>query len=245
MAEEKNPNRGRITRKSETRKIALRASGHIQITDRDVEILGWVATHGVVTVAQIARRFFPPASGLSAAQRRVRKLCHADPPLLSSTRTFWKQPPVIRVTRPGADLADVGLNPAHLVLAEVHHALAVVDLAEQTLPRLPGSTVETERQLRAARLRERREGKRKATGRIPDFQLHLLAGPGVRAELIAVELDLSPKREATIAAIVRAYQGARVDGVWWYVLPRRVAHMTDIIKRLRADDFIEVRSWHL
>lgn len=243
MAEQTNPNRGRITKKSKAPTVALRASGHIQITDRDVEILAWVATHGVVTVAQIARRFFTGTVDDSAAQRRVRKLCQADPPLLHSDRTFWRHPPVIRVTRPGAELADVGLNPAHLILAEVHHTLAVVDLAEQILPRLPGSTLETERQLRAARLRERREGERRATGRIPDFQLHLPAGPGVREELIAVELDLSPKREAAIASIVRSYQGARVDGVWWYVLPARVARMTAIIKRLRADDFIEVRAW--
>jgi len=245
MAGSMNPHGGRkrITAVSEAR-LPYRAAGHVQITPRDIAILEWVATHGIVTVAQIGRHFFPGTSTLSAAQRRIRKLCHADPPLLSYDRTFWREPPVIRVTRPGAQLADVGLNPAHLNLAEVHHALAVVDLAEQILPRLPDAILETERQLRAARLREKREGTRQTTGRIPDLQLRLPAASHGAEQVIAIELDLTPKRVAAIAAIVRRYQGAHVDAVWWYVRPRSVAHMTDVIKRQRADDFIEVRAWN-
>jgi DNA-binding CsgD family transcriptional regulator len=60
----------------------IRAAGHVQLTDRDIEILMWVTRHGVVTLEQIARRFFPTRQGLSAATQRVRKLCTMTPPLL-------------------------------------------------------------------------------------------------------------------------------------------------------------------
>ena len=46
-------------RSGKTGRLPLRAVGHIEITERDLEILTWVTRHGLVTVEQIAKKFFP------------------------------------------------------------------------------------------------------------------------------------------------------------------------------------------
>ena len=216
------------------------------MTERDIEILAWVTRHGVVTVEQIARRFFPTSSGLSAALQRVRKLCVSNPPLLRRDRTHYQEPSVIRVTTHGARLANVGpptLGPARLILAEVHHSLGIVDLAEELLAANPGSVLTTERERRAERHTEKRAGTRKGTGRIPDAVLTLPPTPDTPEKSVAVELDRSPRTKRDIEAIVRAYNAERYSDVWWYVRPKRVDHVRAHVVTLRASDFIEVRPW--
>ncbi len=212
----------------------------IEVTDRDVAILLWITRHGVVTVEQIARRLFPGSSGLDSARRRVRKLANAHPPLIRRDRTFWRQPPVIRTTASGANLGGCDLRPARLVYAEIAHSLGIVDLTEELLAEHPDATLITERERRAERYREKGQGTRRATGRIPDAVFLLPGNP----KKVAVELDLSPRREKTVEAIVRAYQSERYGAVWWYVLPARAPRIAGIIRKLRADSFIEVRKWN-
>src|ERR1035437_5071482 len=78
-------------------RLPLRAHGHMQLTDRDVEILVWVARHGIVTVDQITVKFFPTPHGKSACSRGGRKLCNPPPPLLQREPTPYQEPPVLRV----------------------------------------------------------------------------------------------------------------------------------------------------
>lgn len=219
--------------------LPVGSSRRVELTDRDIAILTWITRHGLVTVDQIAGRFFPGSSGLDSARRRVRKLATARPPVIRRDRTFWRMPPVIRVTSSGANLTGLDLRPARLVLAEVSHTLGIVDLTEQLLDEHPQATLITERERRAERYREKRGGARRATGRIPDAVFVLPSNP----REVAVELDLSPRREKTVEAIVRAYQSERYGAVWWYVLPNRAPRIAGIIKKLRADSFIEVRPW--
>src|SRR2546425_10855015 len=70
-----------------------------QVTDRDIEILGWIGRHGVVTPAQVARHFFARDGGTiggSAAYRRLRKLHQPGP--IPEDPTVWREPRVLRVT---------------------------------------------------------------------------------------------------------------------------------------------------
>src|SRR5436190_8478207 len=100
-----------------------------QLTDRDVEILAWIGRHGVVTPAQVARHFFTRDDGSVgqwAAYRRLRKLEELG--LTREDRTFWREPNVLRLTTAGARLADIDVGPARLVLGELRHTLALVDL---------------------------------------------------------------------------------------------------------------------
>ena len=105
------------------------------ITARDIEIVSWIALHGLVTPEQVARHFFTRPSGEVgqwAAYRRLRKLAQLE--LIRRDHTFWKQPQVLRVTPIGAKLVNVGVGPAKIVLAEIPHALAVVDLLRNSAP---------------------------------------------------------------------------------------------------------------
>ena len=224
-------------------RLPLRAHGHMQLTDRDVEILVWVARHGIVTVDQITVKFFPTPHGKSACFQRVRKLCDTSPPLLQRERTHYQEPSVLRVTTHGARIADVGLSPAHIVYAEVPHALSLVDLTEAILALHPDATLITERERRAERYRDKRKGLRKTTGRIPDAVFTLPAKGSRKEQTIAVELDRTARSKMDAEAVIRAYLSERYDHVWWYVRPSRVASLTEIVKRGRVADLFEVRPW--
>lgn len=228
--------------------IPLRGGGTLWPQERDDEILKWVARHGIVTVDQMAAKFFATPQGRSACYQRVRKLCAAAPPLLQRDLAFYRHPAIIRVTPAGARRADVGIAPAHIVPAEIPHALAIVDLAESLLADLLKENKETvlvtERERRAERYREKRAGKRKSTGRIPDVVFELPATKTKKARNIAVELDRTVKSRMDAEAVVRAYIAERsYSEVWWYVRPRRVDPVRQLTKRMRVDDFIEVRPW--
>ena len=221
----------------------IRAAGHVQLTDRDIEILIWVTRHGVVTLEQIARRFFPTRQGLSAATQRVRKLCTMTPPLLQRDLTYYKEPAALRVTTHGARLADVGISPARLVPNEVRHSFNIVDLTEELLAKHPEATLVTERERRADRYRDKRKGLRKTTGRIPDAVFIFPATGNEKEKTVAVELDRSPRNRMDIESVIQAYLAERYTEVWWYVRPSRVETVRQITRRMKVADFIEVRPW--
>jgi hypothetical protein len=147
-----------------------------QLTERDVEILRWIARHGAVTTELVGRRFFwrPERNtyGKWAAYTRLTALMRMR--LIIRTKSYGYPLPVLRVTREGARLADTGIRPAPLVNSELHHSIALVWLTEYLLGENEGAQLVTERELRAQRYRERREGDRQLEhGRTPDALLLL------------------------------------------------------------------------
>lgn len=223
--------------------VPVAAKSRLQLTDRDIAMLIWITRHGFVTMEQITRRWFPSPHGRSAAYQRVQKLCAAAPPFLERVRTFYQQPSVIRVTLTGARLADVGLGPAKIVEAQIRHDLAIVDLVEELSALHPDATFLTERERRAELYREKRAGQRPATGRIPDAIFIFPATRAGKERTVAIELDRSPKSRRDNEAVVKGYLTAKYSEVWWYVLPHRVEPVRQIVRRMRTDDFIEVRPW--
>jgi hypothetical protein len=217
-----------------------RTSGPV-VVERDKQIITWVALHGIVTPDQIARHFFTrddKSVGKWAAYRRVKIL--VDLGLLQRDTTFWRQPSVLRVTSDGARLADVSVNPANLVLAEVRHSLAVVDLVEDLLSATPeGTTLVTERQLRAQRRRDMaRDRHNSGAARIPDAELVFPSG-----SRIAVELDLTSKRSSDYEEILKNYLRQKYDAIWWYVAPGVVPRLQKIVKDYHAEDLVTVDEW--
>jgi hypothetical protein len=220
------------------------------LTARDEEILRWITRHGVVTAELVARRFFwrpeRKTHGQWAAYRRLAALDTRK--LLIRDKPFASKPEVIRVTREGARVADVGLRPARLVLSELDHSIAVVFLAERLLAEHGGSELTTERELRAQRYRERLAGDRRATvGRTPDALLRL---PGktkrTKALTVAVELDLTRKDRRALERIIDQYdEEPDVDAIWWYVPDVRVQRIKDLVAQQRAQRRIDVRPWRL
>ncbi len=219
-----------------------------QLTERDEEILRWIARHGVVTAELVGRRFFWRTDrnnyGKWAAYRRLCAL--RDLGLILSDKPFAHEPEVLRVTREGARIADVGLRPAPLVVSQLHHSIAVVWLAEYLLAEHPGAELTTERELRAQRYRELRDEVRKPEeGRAPDALLHIPTnGAGAQGVMtVAVELDLARKDRRAMERMIRQYDYERVDRVWWYVTPARFERTRELVRELRAEDRIEVRAW--
>jgi hypothetical protein len=216
-----------------------------QVTDRDLDILAWIALHGIVTTEQVARHFFDngrddpraAAFGLSAAYRRIRKLRQLD--LVRVDQVRWRHPSVLRVTPAGAHISQTGIAPATLVHAEIDHALAVVDLLEELRPQAPaGAEITTEREFRLQRRREAVTNPRlRGRGRIPDA---VLSWDG---QTIAVELDRTNKRSFNYEQILNAYMQESFDKVWWYVRPTAVERLQKVVHDHRADDLVEVRPW--
>ncbi|MGH2409355.1 MAG: replication-relaxation family protein [Chloroflexota bacterium] len=206
-----------------------------QVTPRDIEMLQWIGRHGLVTADQLTRKFF---AGKRAAYERIRKLTQLG--LVERLPTFWKEPGVLRVTKSGSALGGNDVAPANLVLAQIRHDLAVVDLVEQLAAKHPGCTVETEREFRQQRyldIKERR--KRSGQGRIPDGVLHLEDD-----KTVFIELDLTPKKSRDIERIINAYLSERVDRIWYYCSSDEVTkRVRDVVLSQRADDMIEVRRW--
>jgi hypothetical protein len=216
-----------------------RTSGPV-ITARDHAILRWIGRHGIVTRDQVASRFFAVDNqhpGKWAAYRRVRILVGLG--LLQEDHTFWREAMVLRLTVVGARYADVDVRPARLVLSDVRHALAVVDLVERLLAKLPEDTaLITEREIRAGRRRDLRiDPTAVGLGRMPDAELHR------SGKRIAVELDLTPKRSALYEEILTSYLRQQYDEVWWYVPSGVAERLTRIVQSNQADDFVAVRAW--
>jgi Replication-relaxation len=218
--------------------LQMRRVGPV-ITPRDVEILRWIGRHGIVTQEQIARRFFDRGSGVVgvwASYRRLRKLAALG--LVRRDPTHWKAPQVLRLTGPGARFADLGLHPAKLVHAEIRHSLELVDLVERVLVANPAARLTTERELRAERHRQRRAGQTASLGRIPDGVLTWPSGATV-----AIELDLTSKRERDIVEIIAGYATGSWTRVWWFVPAPRVARLQRVVEAQRADDLVQVWPW--
>lgn len=221
-----------------------------QLTDRDIDILRWMTQHGVVTADLVARRFFwrpqDKTYGKWAAYRRLAALERLG--LILRDKPYAKEPAVLRVTREGARIADIGVRPAPLVVSQLRHTLAVVRLAEGLQAQYPGAELLTERQLRGQRYRDQREGVDTSAQRTPDALLRI-PGRGPDAQNIhrvAVELDLSRKDRRAMERMIHQYdQTPDIDQIWWYVLAVRMQRTRDVVRDLAADDRFEVREWRV
>ncbi len=211
-----------------------------QVTDRDREILTWIGLHGIVTPDQVARHFFLRNNGEVgkwAAYRRLGKMKELG--LIQKDHVYWKHPQVIRLTSSGARFVDVGVGPARLVMTQVAHSLAVVDLLEQLRASVPRTAeLTTERELRIRRRLELAENPQlKGRGRIPDAELRW------SGKRIAVELDLTPKRSFDFERILSAYLQEPFDQVWWYVKPGVAERLQGIVRQHKAANLVDVRIW--
>jgi hypothetical protein len=217
-------------------------------------VLRWITRHGVVTAEQVARTFFArPGSetGYSewAAKHRLAALSHLGLIVRNAnpypTRKGGGQQ-LLRASRVGARLADVGVSEAPLVISELRHTLALVSLTEFLLERHPGATLTTERELRAQEYRRRYHGgSASRLPRIPDAVITIPrpgAKPGDHYDVvtIAIELDLSNKDRRAMQTMIERYRRMSFDKVWWYVKAARVEAVQDLVQALRVHDRFEV-----
>lgn len=209
----------------------------------------------MVTPSLVARHFFwRPERGTYgewASNHRLGALSRLglivrDHNPYSAKELNGKREDIIRVSREGARVADMGLRPAPLVISELRHTVALVQLCETLLRNNPTAELTTERELRAQRYRELRQGERETgTGRAPDALLRIPTGDASarRVAVIAVELDTSRKDARVMERMIRAYDREPVDRVWWFVTPERVQRIRDFVKDMQREDRVQVFKW--
>jgi hypothetical protein len=189
-------------------------SADLALQSRDLEVLRYIARHGVCSPDQIGRKFWG-GSDPTARYRRIEKL--AQQGYLDRDRTWYHGPYALRVTRKGLRACGSPFKPVGLNWGTVRHQLAMIDLSEELLSRHPDAWWLTEREVRQDWLRDRNRGDRHA--RLPDGVLRF---PDQRA--VAVELELVPKRANDYREIGDSYLRELIGGlheVWWFVASRQ------------------------
>jgi len=184
----------------------------LRLTERDLEVLGFVVRHGFATAEQVGSHSFSRWENdrrerevsMTMVYRRLKKLVEAD--LLKHEYVLHGRPGVYLATRRCADLVDAGVPPAKVDLKSFDHDLAVVDLALAL-----GAGAEqgwiTEREIRSKAVSDARGGGGRISrggrlGRVPDGLL-----VGRMGERWAVELEISGKDNARYLDIFRGYVG--------------------------------------
>jgi len=222
------------------------ASRRWRLTERDVELLGWVGRWRAVLAGQVQSRF---GIGPVVCYRRLRAL--VDMGLLVHRQVFCGEPGVYLATAGGLAVADVSLPTSRLDLATYRHDLAAVWVSLAVRSELTRSRaalrVVGDRELRAlvsggaAARQGGLTGLGAGRGRagIPDVAV--VDGDG--RMLVAVEVELSAKGASRLARVLSAY-GRQPD-------LRRVVYLTDrpgvaagvrrAARRVAADDLVEVR----
>lgn len=215
----------------------------MELTERDREIVAYVARYGPVKEEHVRGRFF---GSKSAAYRRLGML--VDQGLLRHKRVLHNQPGVYWASETGIGFAGLDLRPARVDLKTIEHHLAVVDLSEKLLGEQPdGARWITEREILRQTMasgRDEESGEMEPgaeRGRTPDG---ILISP--ERERIAIELELSPKRKGAYDRIlddlVKA-KGKRWDKVMFFFTSERSREkVAEMAEGYGLGDFFEFRK---
>lgn len=207
---------------------------------RDREIVRWVGRLGAATVDQVRERF---DLGRTVAYRRVAACIEGG--LLDRVYLLHGEPALLRATPRGLRYADLALPVARLGPELAGHWLAC-GWAAVRLSAGEEAELLSEREIRAAERLERRTLASASVGQRPDGspQLHrpdlVLLGAG---EVVAIEVELTPKAPVRLEGIVRAWGRARcVDLVRYYAAPGTTMRgLERAIERAHARERVELR----
>ncbi len=176
-------------------------------SSREREIVSWVARLGAVSVEQIGRRF---EIGRSVAYEQVKRLIEFG--LLERTQTAIGDPTLISATRGGITYAGLGLKRPAIRIGEVDHWLTTADVAIDLERRFGADRLLTERALRFdAKLTGRPTGAGKLGETLNGYARLHWPDLAVRTDegLVVYEVELTPKSQKRLEAIVRAWRRAR------------------------------------
>lgn len=201
----------------------------LRLTDRDIEILRWLAGFPGATADQIARR---ARSGYNYTARRLTQLRAAG--FLTRERFLYHRGGLYAVTAAGLAVTGTDLPVPELGLGAYDHAYAVVDVAIDA--ELAGEKVLTQRQMQA--LETPQESVTSATSL--HYAVDLPAGTRHFPDLLverpdgrwAVQVALTDTRSELLEGLLRAYSKAEyLAGVIYHVGP---AVHADRIERIAA-----------
>lgn len=214
-------------------------TGRGRLTDRDIEMLTWLARQRVATAMQFARLF---DVDLSKAYRRLRVMVVLG--LVRHERVFHLQPGVYLATASGIGCTRVELPAPKLDIRTLRHDLIVTDVCVSYLR--SGMPVTTEREMRAVdSCGERPRYAALFSGGAASGRPHLHF-PDLLTEANgrgAIEVELTPKRRRRLDQIIGAYVRARhLDRVVYYVRTCQVERLVrEAANRACADELVQVR----
>jgi hypothetical protein len=228
----------------------------VQLTGRDQAILRDVLRFGALTCAQLTRRHF---GATWTAYHRLALLVGAG--YLEHARVLYGAPGVYVATSRGAAVAEAELpavRPTPMFLA---HHLAVADLADWLLARHVGASWVTERELRQEAMRVVRQQSHGrlagGTTHVPDGLLLLPHEPTADDVMrrtrppqaqsmvtVAVELEVTSKKERDYERILRWYGGALTyRQVTWFCTTEAVRRrLASLVIRERLGDLVSVEA---
>lgn len=200
-----------------------------QLTERDREWLSWVGRWWFVTAENIeaewVRRY--GQANRRAVLRRVQAA--RDLGLVETERMVANRPAAIWLTREGMRLVGVRGEANRPRLAEFHHDLYVVELAQKLLVDKPQTELVTERELRREDSPSSREplDPMFAVQRRDSNGIRLSGNRRVYPDLVTIrhsnghhlihEVEHTPKDVRRLVTLMTSYQeAANVDGIRYY-----------------------------
>lgn len=221
------------------RRVRARDRVGSEITDRDIEIVGWLGRHRLATADQVMRRF---EMQRSKAYQRLGVLVDEG---LARHEQGVRSPRVYLATRAGLGAADLDLPRATVSAASFAHDAAVVDVAIAI--ERSGRFVLTEREIRRAdargshvlRLSHWESSRDTQRGAWPD----LVIIDRVQQTMTAVEVELTLKKASRINDKLIAYASSRYERVQYVcgsnairAVVERESKRTDLRNRLELVD---------
>lgn len=195
-----------------------RGLGSLRVTERDIEMMRWIARYRIATHEQVAERF---AGGPEGIRRRLGRLSHAG--FLERRQVLARCPSLYVTTSLGSDTASVALPPATMDVRTLVHDMAVTSLGCE-LER-SGRRVVTEREMRSieAAGTERPYSVKFQTaahGRAPGHHYPdlVILDDDHAGGIVAVEYEIAAKGARRLRAILEAYLFAQhITRVIYYV----------------------------
>ncbi|MDA0183641.1 hypothetical protein OJ997_25255 [Solirubrobacter phytolaccae] len=177
-----------------------------RITERDIEILGWLGRVRLARVEQVQWRF---GMARSKAYRRLQVLWEAG---LVGHESNVPGPGVYLATRAGLQWAELSLASATVSLATLKHDLAMTDVVAELERDGKLLKVWTEREMRAEHARPdgrrfaprvHEPGRTRSGNHLPDIVVDLADDCWV-----AIEVERTAKRAERTRAILQGYYNA-------------------------------------
>ena len=174
----------------------------MQVTSRDIEVLRWINSNGVVTIEHIVTEY---KISQKVAYRRMRQLSLQG--LVLHHRYYYNQPGIYRVSRSGVALSEDSLPALRRIPATtLKHDLLVTTVSQQLRHHYNAAFI-TERQLR------QKMGKHGVGQREHVSDGHLM----IADKTTAIEVELSLKGRRRRESIAHRYMAnLDIEAVWYF-----------------------------